>query len=59
MAIVKIMTDDGVPKSEIHMDSYDLDSQAKKAGWSKWFVDTVTLVIWGEEGVSKVKEDVQ
>jgi len=57
MAIVRITNDDGIPKSELHMDSYDLDSQAKRAGWAKWFLDTVTLVIWGEESKSQTKEN--
>ena len=58
MAIVQILTDDGVPRATLHLDSYDLDSPAKKAGWSKWFLDVVTLVIWGQESESKTKENI-
>lgn len=56
MAIVKILTDDGTPKSTIHFDRYDFDSQAKKDGWQKWFLETVRNVIWGEDQASTEKE---
>ncbi len=56
MATVKILTDDGVPKSTIHLDRFDLNSQAKREGWQKWFLETVTNIISREDAESNAKE---